>query len=372
MKLVFLGTASCFPTPSRGVSCTALQLDDGNVWLFDCGEGSQIQLQKSSIKPGKINKIFITHLHGDHLFGLPGLLCTLGNGMNPEKSKEVVTLYGPHGIRKFVQTVLGLSRSPLAFKLAVVELFPRPDMYPDNWEDWKIQHRMEESPLPQESSYEKISYDETIHGWKLITEGHFEVHAVSLKHRIPSFGFIVSEKESPGKLNTQKLIDIGVRPGPIFGKLKNGLKVVLENGECLDPSNFVGPNIPGRKVAIMGDTCDSSELLFLGLDLDVLVHEATMENSLEEKCVEFGHSTPNMAVDVAVSCKTKTLVLFHLSPRYKPLSICHQDSEDMQSAQILIDEATSRLQKKGRSDMNILVAEDFYELEIPKNKSAPS
>jgi len=119
-------------------------LDDGNVWLFDCGEGTQIQLQKSIIKPGKITKIFITHLHGDHMFGLPGLLCTLGNGLNPDKAKDLeISLYGPHGIRKLVQTVLGLSRSPLAFRLSVHELIPRPDMYPDDWDMWEIEHQLQ-------------------------------------------------------------------------------------------------------------------------------------------------------------------------------------------------------------------------------------
>jgi len=322
MKLVFLGTASCFPTPTRGVSSTALQLDDGNVWLFDCGEGTQIQLQKSNIKPGKITKIFITHLHGDHMFGLPGLLCTLGNGLNPEKAKNLeICLYGPHGIRKYVQTVLGLSRSPLVFRLSVHELIPRPDMYPQDWSQWDIKHQLEESPLPQESSYSRVEFDTDGKCWRLLENSHFEVSAAALKHRIPSFGFIISEKSSPGKLDSKKLLDLGVPTGPIFGKLKNGLKVKLESGVELDPADFVGPDVPGRKIAVMGDTCDSSEILPLSQDLDVLVHEATMENKLLEKCVEFGHSTPNMAVDVAVQCNSKTLILFHLSPRYKPLSL---------------------------------------------------
>ena len=97
-----------------------------------------------------------------------------------------------------------------------------------------------------------------------------KVTAAALKHRIPSFGFIISEKPSPGKLDSKKLSDFGVPPGPIFGKLKSGLKVKLDSGLELDPAKFVGPEVPGRKIAIMGDTCDSSEILPLAQDLDVL------------------------------------------------------------------------------------------------------
>ncbi len=112
----------------------------------------QVQLQKSSLKPGKVSKIFITHLHGDHLFGLPGLLLTLGNNADENK---VVDVFGPHGIRKYITTCLELSRSPIAFKLNVHELMPEADMYPDDWNTWSVDHELT-SDHPQDTSSTKI------------------------------------------------------------------------------------------------------------------------------------------------------------------------------------------------------------------------
>lgn len=367
MKLVFLGSASCYPTPTRGVSCTALQLDNGEVWIFDCGEGSQIQIQKSCIKPGRIARIFITHLHGDHLFGLPGLLCTMGNGQDPEKSKNnVVHLYGPLGLRKYVTTSLSLSRSPLIYKIIIHEMIPRPDQYPDDWKNWDFDHELTDLSLPQEKSHSRVSFDEDKGCWPLLQEAGFTVVAAALRHRIPSYGFIITEKSGPGRLNTEKLEEIGIRPGPIYGKLKARQKVTLDSGDVLDPDEYLGPPVPGRSVAILGDTCDSSELAKCVKNLDVLVHEATMENKMREKCVEFGHSTPAMAAEVAHSVMAETLILFHVSPRYRPVSSCDETNKH-ESADILLSEAVAQLREINNTQTNALIAEDFTEFSIPRH-----
>ena len=120
MNITYLGTSSGMPTKERNVSCITLQLESGEVFVFDCGEGSQHQFQKSSLRTGKITHLFITHLHGDHIFGIPGLLCTI-SGNNPEE-RTILPIYGPVGIRKFLQTTIAMSDSHLSFKLQIFEV----------------------------------------------------------------------------------------------------------------------------------------------------------------------------------------------------------------------------------------------------------
>ena len=119
-----------------------MQLSDGKVWLFDSGECTQVQIQKSNLKLGKVEKVFITHLHGDHLFGLPGLLLTLGNGLDPElASKKIVDIYGPIGLRKYLITSLEIARSAPNFRFNIHELVPESDQYPQDWNEWKVEHQ---------------------------------------------------------------------------------------------------------------------------------------------------------------------------------------------------------------------------------------
>ena len=373
MKLVFLGTGSCYPTQCRGVSCTALQLGSGEVWIFDCGEGSQVQIQRSSVKPGRISKIFITHLHGDHVFGLPGLLCSIGTGLDPEKGRNtVVEIYGPQGLRKFLHTTLGLSGSCLMIRISVTELMPRADMQPPASGDVYVEHELpEREKLPVEVAYRQVSVCDG--SWNIFKNSDFSVTAAALKHRVPSFGFVITESSSPGSLDTTKLLARGVKPGPVFGRIKRGETVQLETGELLQPQEFLGPDLPGRRIAILGDTCDSSELVPIGQNIDVLVHEATNENSLQESCIVNGHSTPNMAAKVAMDCNARNLVLFHVSQRYKPVSESVETAEetaddDTEDVRVLEKEAREFLNKAGRSDINVVVAHDFYEFVVLRPK----
>ena len=278
-----------------------------------------------------------------------------------------VDIYGPVGLRKYVTTCLSLSRSPLIYRIVVHELIPRLDQYPDDWQSWSVDHELSEPALPQEKDYKRIEYDLETNCWPLHQDNVLSVRAVALKHRIPSYGYVVCERDSPGKLDTVKLSEAGIMPGPIFGKLKSGQSVVLESGAVLDPGDYLGPPVPGRRVAIMGDTCDTSELSNIVSRLDVLVHEATMENKLHDKCVEFGHSTPDMAVDVAHSVGAETLILFHVSPRYRPISLTDQ-SNTHESAQILLDQATDHVNNLANCDTKVLIAEDFTEFTVFKHK----
>nr|CAD7426641.1 unnamed protein product [Timema monikensis] len=201
---------------------------DGQVWIFDCGEGSQIQLQKSSLRTGRITKIFITHLHGDHMFGLPGFLCTIGNAVQ-ERPEFVLELYGPQGLRKFVRQSLSLSRSILPYGYVVHELVPLSEQYPANWGEWNVDHDSKGPLHPQEKQGRDIVAGDGS-SWDLLCDDGLCVKAGLLHHTIPSFGFVVTEANQNGRLDVSKLQELGVPSGTLYGKLKKGETVTLECG----------------------------------------------------------------------------------------------------------------------------------------------
>ena len=358
----FLKNILCFIV---GVSCTALSLPDGQIWLFDCGEATQIQLQKSALKMGKITKIFITHLHGDHLFGLPGLLSTLGSGLENSKAvKKQVDVYGPHGLYKYITVSLELSRSKLAYKLNIFELMPEADQFGVDWAEWPVDHESHQPLCMLENSrqklYKSLHPDNGKRFWLVYQDKMITVRAVPITHRIPCFGFVVEEADKVGALDVEKAKSLGVAPGPDYARLKNGETIIiLGTGLEVKPSDVVGPSQKGRKLVILGDTSETSEIQHFSLDADVVVHEATMEDSLREKAIEFGHSTSSMAAEFAVKVKCRKLCLTHLSPRYKPLS--DTTANDVESAKIIKNEAQYYLEENDAKGIKLIVAEDFIE-----------
>ncbi|ODA15245.1 ribonuclease Z [Geobacillus thermoleovorans] len=275
MELLFLGTGAGVPAKERNVSSVALQLLDerGATWLFDCGEATQHQILHTAIRPRRIEHIFITHLHGDHLFGLPGLL-----GSRSFQSGETpLTVFGPKGIRAFVETALAVSGTKLRYELNIVEI------------------------------------DEGV----IFDDERFSVIAKRLDHGMPSYGFRVVEKDLPGPLLVERLQALGVRPGPIYQEIKQGKTVVLDDGTVIDGREFVGPPQKGRIVAVLGDTRFCEAAIELARDADVVVHEATFAAAEQRLAHDYFHSTTTDAAEVARRAGAKRLILTHISSRYQ-------------------------------------------------------
>ncbi|KAM9858744.1 zinc phosphodiesterase ELAC protein 1 [Aulostomus maculatus] len=367
MDMTFLGTGSAYPSPHRGASALVLRTE-GDCWLFDCGEGTQTQLMRSQLRAGRITKVFISHLHGDHLFGLPGLLCTVSLNSNPDPQQNLncVDIYGPRGLRHFLRVTLGLTGSQLLFPYAVHELEPTHDQSPEEGQLSPETTAEGGSLHPQERPGRTIYLDVSSDCYHLFEDKKFVVKSFRLFHRIPSFGFCIQEHDRPGRLKTELLRELGLKPGPLYGRLKAGQSVTLESGRVIFPGDVLEETIPGRKVCIFGDC--SSVLGEGGMRIcsgaDVLVHEATLGNELREKAVDHGHSTPEMAAAVARACCARRLVLYHFSQRYKPCSLLREGDEDDVSE--LKRQAEDALTD---SDVEVILAEDFLTLSIPLQKT---
>ena len=284
MEIHFLGTGAANPSPTRGASSLVVRLPNGSCWMFDCGEGTQTQLMKSGIRPGKLDKIFVTHLHGDHVFGLPGLLCTIS--LNSPEGRSAIDVYGPRGIGQYLTTALMLSSSELNFPCVIHEICQSDEME----KPCRIAPR---SMATYGNHIQTLQIFPTNQNtWNIVGDNSMTVSAAMLKHRVICYGYVIQEAPQPGRLNAALIKSKGIPPGPLYAKIKSGETIYTDDGLEIKPQDVLYPPCPGRKLVILGDTCDSQLITDLAMNADVLVHEATNENAHQEKCIENGHSTP--------------------------------------------------------------------------------
>lgn len=308
MQITFFGTSSGVPTRSRNVSSVALRLPQrAEVWLFDCGEGTQHQLLHSELKISQITRIFITHTHGDHIFGLMGLLATYGLAGNPTK----IDLYGPPGLNDYIKACQRYSFTHFSYPLKV--------------------HTVEPGIVYEDDEY--------------------IVKCGLLKHRVTAFGYRVEEKDRPGRFDVEKAKELGIPSGPIYGKLKRGEKVTLPDGKVINGADLCGPTQTGRKLVYCTDTVFCEGAIELAQDADLLIHEATFAHQDAELAFQRLHSTSTMAAQVALAANAKHLIMTHFSPRYAP-------GNDIQLNDLL-EEAKAIFP-------NTTMAYDFLAYEVPR------
>ncbi len=269
--------------------------------LFDCGEGTQRQLMISSVSFMQIKRIFLTHYHGDHFLGLPGLI----QSMSLNNRETPLEVYGPEGTIGIVQILLeqGYFESKYVIKLH--------DVYPGD----------------------ELRFEE---------EG-YSIRVAEANHSVPALAYSLEEHPRPGKFNKPRALELGIPEGRLFSQLQSG-KTVEVDGKTYTPDMVLGPPRKGRKIVYSGDTAPSGIIQELAKDADILIHEATADTSLEQKANEFGHSTARQAAEIAREAGVKLLILTHISSRYD-------------GPEILLEDAKQVFE-------NVVVAEDFSEFEI--------
>jgi ribonuclease Z len=281
LTILFLGTGGSFPTIKRNVSSVAVKRG-GEIILFDCGEGTQRQFQKSNLSYMQISKIFITHFHGDHFLGIPGLIQT----MQLNDRDIPLHIFGPYGIDELVSKLLSLGYFKPNYKIVTKAV------------------------------------DE---GTKLDFEDYY-IRALRVKHGVPALAYSLEEKMRPGKFNKPKALGLGIPEGPLFGKLQRGESVSLENGRIIEPDEVLGPSRKGRKIVISGDTTPMKEMIDFAKNADVLIHEATFDSTLENTSIEYGHTTAYQAAEIAKKSNVEKLYLTHISPRYMNNELMEEDA----------------------------------------------
>ena len=303
LRIIFLGTGGSWPTVKRNVSSIAVKRGS-EVILFDCGEGTQRQFQQSNLSYMQISKIFITHFHGDHFLGLPGLIQT----MQLNDRDKPLHLYGPKGMDYLIDQLLTLG-------------YFRP-------------------------SYRIISHE--IAGGEEIKFDGYSISALRAFHNVPALAYRLNEFQRAGKFNKPKALKMGIPEGPLFSQLQKGQAITLANGKKITPDMILGPSRKGRVIVISGDTKPYEQMIHFAMDADVLIHEGTFDTKLQDIAQEYGHTTAAQAAQIAKKARVAKLFLVHISPRYLDYHV-------------LEDEARSVF-------LHSFVPKDFQEIEIKLKK----
>lgn len=275
LDVTFLGTGASWPTRQRGMSAIAVKRG-GEVLLLDCGEGTQRQMQSSDVSYQQITQVYLTHFHGDHCYGLPGLLKTmaLNERTNP------LEVYGPRGLHRMVDGFRRIGGWPTQFPIHVQELAPG-------------------------DTVEKDGYT---------------VEAHDVDHSVRTLAFALQEHDRPGRFDKPKALELGVPEGRLFGRLQRGQSVDLDDGRTIAPEQVLGPERPGRRVVYSGDTQPCDTLVAAAQDADLFICEATFTVAEKERAREVKHMCAGEAAAIARSAGVRALVLTHVSPRYKDAS----------------------------------------------------
>jgi ribonuclease Z len=301
LHVIFLGTGGSIPTTTRSLPAILMQRK-GEQIMFDCGEGVQRQMIRAGGGFHRKMKIFITHMHGDHILGLPGLLQTMAL-LDRERKLDI---YGPPGIKQFLICIKETVQFALTFQVEI--------------------HEISEAGIVCE-------------------EGEYTIEAAWANHVVPSLTYAFEEKPRPGRFHPQRAKTLKVPEGPLWSRLQQGHEVKLRGGRIVKPDEVVGPARGGRKIVYTGDTRPFKDLTKLAADADLLVHDATLDDNLADRAKEDGHSTPSQAARDAKKAKAKWLILTHISARY--------------------DDTTALLRQAKRIFRKTQVAEDLLKIDVP-------
>ena len=308
MELLFLGTSSGTPTKHRNVSSLTLMESKGKGWfMIDVGEGTQHQLQHTKLSFKNLKGIFITHIHGDHCYGLPGLLASAGMSGR----KEPLNIIAPQGVKKWFTILKETTQLFLPFEIKFID----------------------------------------VENMTKTTFGEYEVTTIEMSHRVPSYAYIFKSIITDVILNNDKLKSLGIKPGPIWGKLKNGEDVEYNNTTLLS-KDFIEISTETKTTVVCGDNDNPKLLESISDECDILVHESTYTKDVAEKIGrDVGHCDAALIATYAENFSIPNLILTHFSPRYDSNSI-H-----------LIENEASNLYSG-----NLFIANDFAKYKLDKNK----